>query len=213
MKNVIRMLAVLTVFAIVMTGCGKNATSVNTVGNTPGNITNGGLIAQQGDRLYYSNASDGYKLYTVKTDGSGKQKLSDDLAEFINVVGDRIYYYNKIESGYPTLYSIKTDGRDKRKLINDRMFDIYVVGDWIYYYDGIDSVSPGKIYRIKTDGSGKQKICDDLTCAMTVVNDLIYYIDFQNRIICSIKTDGSDKQKITDYNLGTSTLLHYKLYK
>ena len=61
---------------------------VNTIGNTPGNIVNGGYVAQQGDWIYYCNVSLGYTLYKIRTDGSERTKLSDDSSLYINVIGD-----------------------------------------------------------------------------------------------------------------------------
>ena len=81
-------------------------------GNSVGNIANGGLVARQGDWIYYRNSSDGYKLYKVKTDGSGREKINDDSSWFINVVGDWIYYVNA-DDGYK-LYKVKTDGSGRQ---------------------------------------------------------------------------------------------------
>jgi hypothetical protein len=66
-------------------------------------------------RVYYSNAGDLGKLYTVKTDGSDRQKLGDDRVASVWAEGDRLYcgVINTFsESG---IYSIKTDGTDRRR--------------------------------------------------------------------------------------------------
>ena len=42
-------------------------------GNNLGNIINGGIVAQVEDWIYY-RSSDGFKIYKIKTDGSGKQR-------------------------------------------------------------------------------------------------------------------------------------------
>ena len=63
--------------------------SISNVGNTSANIKSGGYMAIKDDRIYY-DAPDG--LYSMKTDGSDAQKLINDRASYINVIGDRIYY-------------------------------------------------------------------------------------------------------------------------
>lgn len=45
-----------------------------------------------GDWIYYPNYFDGWKIFAVKTDGSGNHKLNDDFSGYINIVGDQIYY-------------------------------------------------------------------------------------------------------------------------
>jgi hypothetical protein len=84
--------------------------TVNEYGNTPGNIINGGYAAIQGDWIYYNNASDDGKLYKIKTDGSGRQKLNDDVSSYINVIGDWIYYTDDIGN----ICKIKTDGSERQ---------------------------------------------------------------------------------------------------
>jgi hypothetical protein len=66
-----------------------------------------------GDWIYYTNASDGSKLYKIKTDGTGKSKVSDDSAFHINIVGSWIFYQTY---GAKEIYVIKNDGSIKYKL-------------------------------------------------------------------------------------------------
>ena len=82
-------------------------------GNSVGNIGNNGFAALQGEWIYYKNSDDDYKLYKIKTDGSKRQKVSDDTFGCINVVGDWIYYSNWSE-GYE-IYKVKTDGSERQK--------------------------------------------------------------------------------------------------
>jgi hypothetical protein len=74
------------------------------------------IVIQEG-WIYYSNPHDGSKLYVIKTDGSGRQKLNDDRSWNIKVSGDRIYYVNSSDGG--KLYTIKIDGSDRQKLSDD----------------------------------------------------------------------------------------------
>ena len=92
----------------------KKIKAVNERGNTIGNIANYGMIAQQGDWIYYSNQSDGEKLYKIKTDGTNKQKLDDEGNSYsINIAGDWIYYVKCLGGTYEKFYKIKTDGTGK----------------------------------------------------------------------------------------------------
>ena len=60
-------------------------------GNSLGNIINGGIAAQAENWIYY-RSSDGEKIYKIRTDGSGREKINNDSSWEINVVGDWIYY-------------------------------------------------------------------------------------------------------------------------
>jgi uncharacterized protein YchJ len=92
-----------------------------------------------------------YKIYKIKIDGSSKSKLNDNQSDFINVVGNWIYYCGDGEK----LYKIRTDGSGKTKLNNDNSFNINIAYDWVYYeVDG----AMWRLYRIKTDGTGRQLV-------------------------------------------------------
>ena len=68
------MLSIIAAILIIfMVAACRSSSAVNKRGNTAGNIINGGIVAIQGDWIYYSNQSDDGKLYTVKTDGSKKK--------------------------------------------------------------------------------------------------------------------------------------------
>src|ERR1035437_5412867 len=66
----------------------EEPTVVNTYGNSGGNVADNGYVAQQGDWIFYSNCSDNWYIYKVKTDGTGKEKLNS-IADStgINVIG------------------------------------------------------------------------------------------------------------------------------
>lgn len=102
--------------SIIFAGCSStntntnSSTTINTVGNTNGNINNGGIAAQQGDWIYYDN--DG--LYKIKTEGTEKIKICDDVARYINAAGNWIYYCN--DADMDKLYKIKTDGTGRSRV-------------------------------------------------------------------------------------------------
>ncbi|HXK52075.1 MAG TPA: DUF5050 domain-containing protein [Caldisericia bacterium] len=169
--------------------------AINTYGNTTGNITNVGLVAIQGDWIYYSNVSRRGELYKIRVDGSDKTLLCEDNATFINVVGDWVYYSNSFEG--EKLYKIRTDGTEKTLLSEDPAWHIRVMGGWIYYsiYD------EGAIYKIPTNGGERILLSDGYTlCFPVVTEDWIYCIkDLDSEhILCKIRTDGTDLTSLHD---------------
>jgi DNA-directed RNA polymerase subunit M/transcription elongation factor TFIIS len=206
--------------------------------NISGNIANGGFVAMQGDRLYFS---DGNFITSMKSDGTDRQKLDVGAIGIvcnINVVGERIYftefkdydiefddddteldrsciiyaYFGDNEDYYSSIYSIKTDGTDKRKLNDDISYAINVVGDQIFY---INTSDVSRLYSIKTDGTGRRQLNDEFVDCFCVVGEKIYYFgskyDEESSIqsIYSINTDGTGRQKLdeVDSDLSVSKLV------
>lgn len=150
-------------------------TSNTEQGNTFGNIVNKGLVAEDDGWIYYANGSDDYKLYKVKIDGSGKQKLFDGTVSYINVSDGWIYFSKKYNEYTTYLYKIRIDGTELTELDED-------------YWNVIEytNLTNNKIYFIDTYGnrlyqySKDAKIKDELIYGsnmknLNVVGDYAYY--------------------------------------
>ena len=176
----------------------SSETVVNSRGNTTGNISNNALVASQGEWIYYCDISDDQKLYKVKTDGTGKTKLSNDMSSYVNVIGDWIYYLSI--DGDIGIYKIKTDGTEKTR-IGEEAMGVYlnVIGGWIYYSEWSDE--KGNLYKMKTDGTDRTKLNDDQSDYINVVGDRVYYINQSDgNKLYKINTDGADRTKLNDDN-------------
>lgn len=165
---------------------------LNERGNSLGNIVNGGIAAQQGLWVYYSNVGRG--LYRSKLDGSDLEMLCEDSAWFINVIGNWIYYSNASDDD--RLYKINIDGLERTRLNDDKTWDINVLEDWIYYCNESDGF---KIYKIKTDGTCRIKLNNESSYSLNVENNWIYYSNKSDKgKIYKIRTDGANRTKIND---------------
>ena len=185
----------------------------NDRGNTTGNIANGGLVAMQGDWVYYANFSDGMKLYKMREDGSGNQKLCDDkcvafkgfysIYSNINVVGDWVYYVNCNDAVSATIYKIRTDGTGRQE------FSSFVVGicsyvnvidNWIYLCEG-NAWGDGPLVKIRADGTGEEYLNEDEVCSyINVVEGWVYYRygELESAGLYKKRIDGTGKQKLSD---------------
>jgi hypothetical protein len=163
-------------------------------GNTSANIHNLGLAAIQGDLIYYANVNDGQKLYRMNADGTGSTKISDDMAAFINVVGDWIYYSGNGGDGW-SIYKIRTDGTGRTNL-NVNGGSINVIGDTIFYLMG------GTLYRMNTDGTGNVKLIDDCR-NYSIAGDWIYYMNNYEYLNYAqtyrMRINGSNKQTVAGF--------------
>lgn len=62
--------------------------------------------------VYFDNIDDGSKLYKMRFDGSGFQRLNDESASYIQVIGEWIYYTN-VEN---VMCRIKKDGTGRQTI-------------------------------------------------------------------------------------------------
>lgn len=104
------------------------------LGNSLQNSMNGGLVAYEGDMVYFSNVEDGGKLYrkNLKTDET--VKISDEIASQINIYEDKIYYNNS-----KNIVCISKDGTGTSKDVIEPILgeftrkSYYIVDDNIFY--------------------------------------------------------------------------------
>lgn len=153
-------------------------------GNTPGNLYNAGLFCESGGTVFFSNPSDGNRLYSMNADGSGLRKLSDDMVSFLNADANYVYYVrNNTREGVPfSFLNINTDSlcridRDGGKvLILDPEPCMYasLIGNYVYYlrYDKADATS---LYKVKIDGSGMEQVSKNPYFTCSAEGQYLYY--------------------------------------
>ena len=179
----------------------------NKIGNSNSNLSNTGLVVSKNNWVYFSNCNLG--IYKMKTDGSEKEKLNDDGALFLNLVGDYLYYIGNGQN----IVKMKTDGSEKETIYNKRCLFASVIGEWIYFVELLEGAYHGYVCKIKTDGSSYTKLSKNkYSSRLNVQGDWIYYIDEdpskdwdnQNKPY-KIKTDGTEEQKFNNESCGFSS--------
>jgi hypothetical protein len=183
LKKLRKMFLLFMMFTIIILPIPVKGVENLKIGNTPGNISNNGIVAKSNNKLYFRNFSDEGKLYSSDLDGSNSKKLSDDRVFFINVVEDWVYYTNT--SDKDKLYKIKIDGTSRTKLFDKRVYYINVLEDWIYFcfresplkYE----VSYSKFFnseavgKIKIDGTGFRELFRGDVKFLNVYGDYMYF--------------------------------------
>ncbi len=139
-------------------------------GNSNGNISNGGIVAQKDGWIYYRDFSRGGLLYKMTADLKKRVKLCDDVCEYINVAGNWVYYMNGSDGN--KIYRIKTDGNQRTKINDDESYFLTVVGDWIYYQNASDGC---RLYKIRVNGSERTQMNDDRTEYICIDGGWVYY--------------------------------------
>lgn len=154
--------------------------------------------------IYYSNLSDNGKLYRVRTDGSGKEAMSDMRTESIDIVGDTVYYATTVLGGEEEtpaigIYRLGPEG-DQTKIITVNAEHISVLGDNIYF---VDKGNGYKLCYVKKDGTGLTVVTDEFIHAYDVSDDWIYCTGRES--IYKMRKDGSSKTLLS--NTGATSLL------
>lgn len=139
-------------------------------GNTAGNLYNGGLFCEYDGTVYFSNPSDGGKLYSMSPDGSNLVKLCDDTVSYINADEHYLYYVRNnpgatgaalsfLSVNTDSLCRIDREGGDDSVLILDSAPCLYasLYGNYIYYirYDESEGSTLYKV-KIELDSGCKQ---------------------------------------------------------
>jgi hypothetical protein len=145
-----------------------------------------------GGWLYYASEDDEEKLYKMRTDGTGRKKLTSDSVSCVNTVGDWIYYIKdagRVDESGGNIYKISTNGTGRKKVISDFCHSLNVAGGYIYY------IGNGYLTKMHMDGTGKKRLTALQSYDITVVGNWIYYQNEQWEL-CRIKTDGTARQKV-----------------
>lgn len=155
-----------------------------TVGNTSGNLYNGGLFCENDGYVYFSNPYDGNSLYCMRPDETEMKKLASTQVSSINADGKYLYYYQKGSGGNAGLgYLISTTGvyriqknNAKNIICLDRILGKYVIlaDNTVYYTCADDEVS---LKSINTDGSNKETLLQLDILPVSVQNSTFYYIN------------------------------------
>lgn len=169
-----------------------------TVGNTSGNLYNGGLFCESNGYVYFANPYDGNSLYRMRPDETDVKKLVSTQVASINADDKFLYYYQGGSGGNAGLgFLISTTGvyrvqKDNPKNIAclDRILGKYVIlaDNTVYYTSADDEVS---LKSISTDGSEKETLLQLDILPVSVQDSTFYYIN------------NEDNLHLMSYNLNT----------
>lgn len=168
------------------------------IGNTSGNLMNGGQYAVADGWVYCSceifdesTLSIKTGLFKMKSDGTNMTRLADGEHKSINVVGENIYTLT--DEG---VYTVKTDGTSGHIISGipaDRYGIILVLDETIVYMN-----VNGQIYRNSVDGKNPQKIASVNAYGFYYHDGWLYYgINDTSYTIRKVKMDGSSTTDVS----------------
>lgn len=187
-KLIIGVLFIITILVIYILSRHSNRfiyNDNNAFGNTPGNLFNNGLFCELNDNIYFSNRNDDGTLYQMDSNMNNFRKLSDDKVEFINAVGNYIYYVRKnylkdksangvLNSNDKGVYRINLNGKNIKLLYDEPSGMVNVHGNNVYYqhYNKEEGIS---FYSIGIDGKNEKKISNISIMPISIINHSLYY--------------------------------------
>lgn len=160
-----------------------------TIGNSAGNLYNGGLFCESDGYVYFSNPYDENALYCMRPDESEMKKLIPTQVASINADGNYLYYYQGGSGGNAGLgFLISTTGIYRAKKTNpkdveclDRVLGKYVIlaDNTIYYTNSDDEIS---LKCIGIDGENKETLLPLDILPVSVQDGIFYYINNEDNL-------------------------------
>ena len=156
------------------------------LGFTGGNLEQGGLMAGDGEWVYYRGDGD-HGLYKAKTDGSERTQLlppEDYEPRSINVLGGWVYFSN-VRDGF-SLWRVRTDGTDAEQLVSGYCPAIYVSESGMYYEILDKSSGQFMIFWNSLEGDHS----DFLSLGSSIAgydNGTLYSVDLQDQALYAFR--------------------------
>ncbi len=177
------------------------------IGNTAGNLYNGGIFLEMDGKVYFSNPLDSDAMYSMNPDETDLKDLT--MMSVRNIVGHGkyVYYYMDTTKSNATsdlkglgrvstfygLYRSEIDGDKQKMLDREIISSIQLVGSDLYY-----TVDTGKkigLNKIRIDGQNPSIITTELLDPSCALNSKIYYsgvdLDHDLHVIDTLSNDTS----------------------
>lgn len=211
LKTIFRIFIALVIISILgVTGLyfyNKDHTYMNgeaEVGNTTGNIYNGGFFCEQDGKIFFSNDYDAGSLYVMSSFCTNSKKLSSDTPAFINVDENYIYYVRANDtkennkSGFQAfknngIYRINQNGTNLKNITGAPSTYLTLKGNQLFFQKyNIDTNF--NLFRYQIDGTGERNLVEDAVIPFAISDKELLF------------TGSSDDPKIYVLNLQSYTI-------
>lgn len=190
-RVLIGLVVVTTVFVVGLYSYSKMHTYMNDdneLGNTAGNIYNGGLFCEQNNTIYFSNDNDDGSLYSMTSYYTHIRKVSNEKAVFINADANYIYYVRAKDPDTVNqsslmmfnnagVYRISHNGTGLKAYAATPSAYLILNGNFLYYlnYNADDGYN---LYRTKIDRTMNRTLIKAPAVPIVTSDNQIYYTDY-----------------------------------
>lgn len=180
-----------------------------TIGNTAGNLNNGGFFCEYNGKVYFSNPADNGTLYSMNVNETDIRKLNSVKTGNILAGGDFLYYFQTGSSGEAGLGSLRSAKSFNRcKLDGSRAVgltrDVVVSGQLVDNYLYLLTAQPqGPVfYKMKIDKTEETQLSETNINPACAVNGTIYYNGTtDNHYLYALNTQNDTISEIWQGNL------------
>ena len=154
----------------------------DTIGNSAGNLYNGGYFDEDEGVVYFSNPLDHYSMYTMNPDETDVKKIIDNNTGLINAAGKYVFYYqgtmNAANLGFlghnTGVYRSNKNGKNIVTLARDPANSVKLVGNFVYY-ENFDNKEGLQISRVGIDKKNKEIISNKVFDCSEFQDGRFYY--------------------------------------
>ena len=155
-----------------------------TVGNTAGNLNNGGLFCEYDGTVYFSVHKNGGGLLTMNPDESNVRRLTNQKAVNILAGGSYLYYFQTgaattNESGLWQMQGVtsfnrcKLNGKDSTVMTTDTVVKGQLVNNYLYLLTVSNTAI--SFYKVRIDNTDRVDLADYDINPASAENGMIYY--------------------------------------
>ena len=154
-------------------------------------------LSQAPDGTAPGDSSEYGRIFKLRTDGSGRQQVSGEMAVDFNLAEGWIYYVGTDDH---KLHRMKTDGSENSVVSDVTMGKFSILDDHVYYIDPAGGTS--RLWKMKLDGTGAVKLSDDKASPFNPSGGWIYYSngksDPEEYELKKMKLDGTEASVINN---------------
>lgn len=176
-----------------------------TVGNTAGNLNNGGLFCEKDGVVYFANARDNGYLYSMDPDEGNLKKLGSISVLNLMCAGNDLYYSQLSSStsdgglgyvrGMHSLNKCKIDGSKAQNINFDLIINAQLVNDTLYVLTTTDDAIT--FYKQNVNEKEQVPLAEYSINPSCVVDGCIYFSDgHDNHALMKIDTATDTLEKV-----------------
>lgn len=176
----------------------------NIIGNSNGNLHNGGIIAKEFDTLYYVNFEDSESIYSYNTVTLESEKLTERAARKLNVVDGVLYFLEENNNNTWDAYSMNVDGSSKEQIGSSNVSYIGAFESGVYFYN----VPEKTLYFYDYEKPYPEEVVEETMNDIQLIDGYAYYVemdeddeDIPNAII-RVDLDTLERKTVLEERIG-----------
>lgn len=155
------------------------------IGNTAGNLNNGGLFCESGGIVYFANPYDNGCLYSMNPDETDFKKLTTISTSSINADEHYLYYYldssttgtglGFVQRSYG-IYRSGLNGKHSECLKKGNAITLKLCGNYLYYQLFDNKNKEGtQLFKVKINGKEEKQVADYNINPASCADGTIYF--------------------------------------